>query len=61
MRKLLTLLVSVLVLAGCGSPGSDEQTPASTLIVNAMIIDGSGSPAYSAALRVEGDGIAEIG
>lgn len=59
--KLLTLLVSVLFLARCDSTGSDEQPPASTLIVNAMIIDGSDSPAYSAALRVEGDEIAEIG
>lgn len=59
--KLLTLLVPVFILAGCDSAGSNEQAPASTLIMNAMIIDGSGSPAYSAALRVEGDEIAEIG
>ena len=61
MAKLLTLLVSVLILVGCGGSDSDEQTPTSTLIINAMIIDGSGSPAYGAALRIKGNEIAEIG
>jgi len=46
----------VLSLTGCQPPA-----PGTTLIVNARIIDGSGGPSYSAAVRLDGDRIADIG
>lgn len=57
----LILGICLLAPGACGEPQISEPVVNSTLIVNAQIIDGSGEPAYSGALRFEGELITEIG
>ena len=57
----LPVLLALLIVSGCDSPGSNQQFQDSTLIINASIIDGSGSPAYLGALRIEGELVAAVG
>ena len=51
-------ILALLVLNACGS--KQEEAP-STVITNATLIDGTGAPARTAAVRIVGDRIVEIG
>ncbi|MCZ6697214.1 MAG: D-aminoacylase [Acidobacteria bacterium] len=51
-------VLALLVLAACGS--GQEEAP-SIVITNATLIDGTGAPARTAAVRIIGDRIVEVG
>ncbi|MEO5896658.1 MAG: hypothetical protein ABIS06_13250, partial [Vicinamibacterales bacterium] len=53
--------VGILLLAAVTPASMSGQQPASTIIVNSSVIDGTGAAAGTAAVRIAGDRIAEIG
>ena len=55
------LAVCLLALVACGEHHVSKSNVNTTLIINAQIVDGSGEPAYSGALRFNGELITEIG
>jgi len=61
MSRNFKLAVGILLLAALTQSPASAQPPQSTVIVNASVVDGTGTPSRNAAVRIDGDRIAEIG
>jgi len=60
MQMTRWLTVSCVLVALISQAGARAQSPSSILVVNGTVVDGTGSPGRRAAVRIEGDVIAQV-
>ena len=60
MQMIRWFTVSCVLVSLITQAGPRAQSPSSILIVNGSVVDGTGSPGRRAAVRIEGDAIAQV-